>query len=106
MSLTGNQWLAMASGEAAGRYFIMVRVAWVVTLLWAASRLPHVWTRRAVLVAGALAFVSGFPTWGYTPFPNFDWPQEAREIQSASPGTNLMLPIPPNSPWAVDVTVK
>jgi hypothetical protein len=88
VSLTGNQWLIIANGEAAGRYFFMARVAWVVTLLWAASRLPRVWMRRAVWVAGALAFVSGFSTWGYTPFPNFNWPQEARTIQSAAPGTS------------------
>jgi hypothetical protein len=106
VSTTGNQWLIIASGEAAGRYFFMARVAWVVTLLWAASRLPRVGMRRTVWVVGALAFASGFTTWGYTPFPNFNWPQEARAIQSASPGTKLMLPIPPGTPWAVDITVK
>lgn len=106
VSVTGNQWLIIATGESAGRYFFMARVAWVVTLLWAASRLPRVGMRRTVWVVGALAFASGFATWGYTPYLNFNWPQEARTIQSASPGTKLILPIPPVTPWAVEVTVK
>jgi hypothetical protein len=106
VSVTGNQWLTIATGESAGRYFFMARVAWVVTLLWAASRLPRVGMRRTVWVVGALAFASGFATWGYTPYTNFNWPQEARAIQSASPGTKLILPIPPVTPWAVEVTVK
>src|ERR1019366_5502129 len=94
VSFTGNQW------------FFMARLAWVVTLIWAACRLPRVWMMRTAWVAGGVAFASGFATWGYTPFTNYDWPREARAIQAASPGTKLMLPINPGGPWAVEITVK
>jgi hypothetical protein len=106
VSFTGNEWLILATSEEGGRYFFMARVAWVVMLIWAASRLPRVWMKRTALIAGGVAFASGFTTWAYTPFVNFDWPQEARTIQTAPPGTKLTLPINPGGPWAVDITVK
>ncbi len=106
VSFTGNQWLIMATSDAAGRYFFMARLAWLVTLIWALSRLPSAWMRRTAWVAGGLAFASGFATWGYTPFANYDWPREARAIQTAAPGTKLTLPINPGGPWAVEITVK
>ena len=106
VSFTGNEWLILATSEEGGRYFFMARVAWVVMLIWAVSRLPRVWMKRTALIAGGVAFASGFTTWAYTPFVNFDWPQEARTIQTAPPGTKLTLPINPGGPWAVDITVK
>lgn len=106
VSFTGNQWLIMATSDEAGRYFFMARLAWLVTLIWAVGRLPRVWMRRTAWVAGGVAFASGFATWGYTPFTNYDWPREARAIQTASPGTKLTLPINPGGPWAVEITVK
>jgi hypothetical protein len=106
VSSTGNEWLILATGEAGGRYFFMARVAWVVTLIWAVSRVPRVWMRRSAWIAGGVAFSSGFTTWAYTPFTNFNWPQEAHAIQTAAPGTKLILPINPGGAWAIDVTVK
>lgn len=106
VSLTGNQWFVMATSGSAGRYFFMARVALVVTLLWAASRLPRLWMTQTAWAAAALAFATGFPVWGYTPFVNYHWPQEVRTIQTAKPGTHLVLPIPPGNGWAVDITVR
>jgi hypothetical protein len=106
VSFTGNEWFILATSEEGGRYFFMARVAWVVMLIWAVSRLPRVWMKRTALIAGGVAFASGFTTWAYTPFVNFNWPQEARTIQTAPPGTKLTLPINPGGPWAVDITVK
>ncbi|MFI5287646.1 MAG: hypothetical protein ACHQ4F_15200, partial [Candidatus Dormibacteria bacterium] len=51
VSLAGNQWFVMATSGAADRYFLMARVAWVVTLMWAASRLPRIWMRRSAWAA-------------------------------------------------------
>ncbi|MFI5286940.1 MAG: hypothetical protein ACHQ4F_11540, partial [Candidatus Dormibacteria bacterium] len=102
----GNQWFVMATSGAADRYFLMARVAWVVTLMWAASRLPRIWMRRSAWAAGVLAFASGLPTWGYSAFMNYHWPQEVRTIETSAPGTHLVLPIPPGGGWAVDIKVK
>jgi hypothetical protein len=106
VSLSGNQWQIMATSGAAGRYFFMARLAWTVTVIWIVGRLPRDWMRRTAWIAVGVAFVSGFATWGYTPFINYDWPREARAIQTASPGTKLTLPINPGGPWAVVITVK
>jgi hypothetical protein len=106
VSFTSNEWLVLATSESGGRYFFMARVAWVVTLILAGSRLPRVWMKRSAWIAGGVAFASGLTTWAYTPFINFDWPQEAHAIQTATPGTKLTLPINPGGPWAVDVTAK
>jgi hypothetical protein len=101
-----SEWFILASSESGGRYFFMARVAWVVTLTWAASRLRRVWMRRIAFAAGGVAFASGCTTWAYTPFVNYDWPREAHTIQTAAPGTRLTLPINPGGPWAVEITVK
>jgi hypothetical protein len=103
---SGPQWVALADTGAAGRYFFMARVAWVVTLIWAASRLPRAWMSRTAWAATALAFASGFPVWAYPPFTNYHWPQEARTIESAAPGTRLMLPIPPGHGWSIDIEAR
>lgn len=102
----GSQWHALAMTESGARYFLMARVAWLAILMWAASTLPRFWMRRTVWVGGALAFMSGLPTWGDAPFVNDHWPQEARSIMTAPPGTRLLLPIPPGGQWVVDITGK
>jgi hypothetical protein len=106
ISVNGNDWHIMATSDSAARYFFMARVAWVASLVWAATRLPRVWMTRTAWAAAAIAFASGFPVWGYTPFVNDHWPQEARTIETSAPGTKLMLPVPPGNGWAIDITVK
>jgi hypothetical protein len=106
VSLTGNEWHIMATSGSAGRYFFMARLAWVVIVIWAAAQLPRIRMRRTAWAAAALAFASGFPVWGYTPFVNYHWPQEVRTIQTAAPGMHLVLPIPPGNGWAVNIIVK
>lgn len=106
VSFTANEWHLMATSETAGRYFFMARVEWVVIVVWTAAQLPRVWMTRTAWAAGAVAFASGFQTWAYTPFINFHWPQEARTIVTAAPGTRLLLPINPGNGWVIDVTVK
>ncbi len=106
VSSGGNQWFILATSEAGGRYFFMARVAWVATLIWAVAQLPRSWMRRTAWIAGGVAFASGFGTWAYTPFVNFDWPRQARTIQAARPGTRLILPINPGAPWAIDIVVR
>jgi hypothetical protein len=102
---SGSQWLALATTGSAGRYFFMARLAWVVTLMWAASRLPRTWMTRTAWVVATCAFLSGLPTWAYAPLVNDHWPQEARTITTSAPGTKLTLPIPP-PPVTIDITVK
>lgn len=102
----GSQWHALAMTESGGRYFLMARVAGLAILMWAASTLPRVWMRRTVWFGGALAFMSGLPTWGYAPYINDHWPEEARTIVTAAPGSRLLLPIPPGGQWVIDITVK
>jgi hypothetical protein len=106
VTAAGNQWGVLATTDAAPRYFFMAEVAWVMTLIWAASRLPHTWMSRVVWVAGAVAFASGFPVWGYAPFVNYHWPQEVRTIMTSAPGTRLALPIPPGGVWTIDITAR
>lgn len=107
VSASGNQWAIMADTRAGERYFLMVQVAWVVTLVWAASQLRARWARRGGWVLTAAAFASGLVAmWTYPAFPDDHWAQEARAITSSKPGTHLTLPIPPEPPWSVDVTVR
>jgi hypothetical protein len=107
VSNTGNAWAIMTVSRAGERYFLLAQVAWVVTLLWTATRLPRPWLQRAALAIGAVAFGSGLVTaWRYPPFQDFHWAQEAREITTATPGTKLLLPIPPGGGWAIDITAK
>ncbi|HYA00419.1 MAG TPA: hypothetical protein VEK76_08725 [Candidatus Binatia bacterium] len=107
VSTGGDQWAIIVSGQAAERYFLMAQVAWVITLLWAASRLPRPPLRVAGWGLTAAAFVSGLVVaWQYPAFTDDHWPQEAAEIASSPPGAHLTLPIPPFPPWSVDVTVR
>ncbi|HUZ68164.1 MAG TPA: hypothetical protein VMU65_00490 [Candidatus Saccharimonadales bacterium] len=102
----GSQWHALAMTESGSRYFFMARVAWLVILVWAVSTLPRFWMRRTVWVGGTLAFMSGLPTWGDAPYVNEHWPDEARTIVTAAPGTRLLLPVPPGGQWVIDITAK
>lgn len=106
VSAKGNQWAIIAESDGAARYFFMARVAWVVILIWAASRLPRVWMTRTAWAVTGVAFLSGITTWGYAPFPNYHWPSEALTIETAPAGTTERLPIPPGSGWAIDIVVK
>jgi hypothetical protein len=107
VSNTGNAWAIMTVTRAGERYFLLAQVAWVVTLLWAATRLPRPWEQRTALAVCAVAFGSGLITaWLYQPFQDYHWAQEAREITTAKPGTKLVLPIPPGGGWAIDITAK
>jgi len=104
---TGNAWAVMAVSGAGERYFLLAQVAWVVTLLWAATRLPRPWMQRGALAVCAVAFASGLVTaWRYPPFKDYHWAQEAHTITTAAPGTRLELPIPPGGGWAIDITAK
>jgi hypothetical protein len=107
VSNTGNAWAIMTVTRAGERYFLLAQVAWVITVLWAATRLPRPWVQRTALAACAVTFGSGLITaWRYQPFQDYHWAQEAREITTATPGTKLVLPIPPGGGWAVDITAK
>jgi len=100
-------WQALATSGSGARYFLMACVALLAILVWLASTLPRVWMTRAVWAGGALAFMSGIPTWGYAPFIDDHWPQEARTIMTAAPGTRLVLPIPPaGGGWYIDIRTR
>lgn len=63
--------------------------------------------RRAAWVTCAAAFASGVViSWGYAPFPDYHWSQEARAIASATRGTRLVLPVPPGGSWTIEMLVK
>jgi hypothetical protein len=107
VSNTGNAWAIMSVTAAGERYFYFAQIAWVVTLLWAASRLPSALLRRPAWCLIAAAFASGLiMAWRYPPFTDFHWAQEARAITTGTPGTNVVLPIPPGDGWSVALTVK
>jgi hypothetical protein len=107
VSNTGDAWAIMAVTRAGERYFYFAQIAWVVTLLWAASRLPRAWLRRSAWALTAAAFAYGLiVAWPYPPFTNYHWAQEARAITTGTPGTKLVLPIPPGGGWSVAITVK
>jgi hypothetical protein len=107
VSNTGNAWAIMTVSRAGERYFLLAQVAWVITLLWAATRLPRPWEERTALAVCAVAFGSGLITeWTYPPFPDYHWAQEAREITTAKPGTKLVLPTPPGGGWAIDIVAR
>ena len=46
VSNTGNAWGVMTVSRAGERYFFLAQVAWVVTVIWAATRLPRRWLTR------------------------------------------------------------
>ena len=107
VSNTGNAWGIMAVSRAGERYFLLAQVAWVITVLWAATRLPRPWWRRTALAVCAATFCSGLITsWRYQAFQDYHWAQEARAITTAKIGTKLVLPIPPGGGWAIDITVR
>jgi len=107
VSAAGNQWQIMTMGRAGERYFFLAQVAWVVTVVWAASRLRMPWLRQGAWVAVAVAFASGLVVaWSYPAFIDEHWPQEAREILTSPVGTHLTLPEPPGGPWTFEVTVR
>jgi hypothetical protein len=107
VSTTGNAWTVMTVTGAGERYFLLAQIAWVVTLLWAATRLPRPAVRRTALAVCAVTFCSGLITgWRYQPFVDYHWAREARAITTARPGTKLVLPIPPGGGWAIDITAR
>ncbi len=107
VSNAGNAWDIMAVTRAGERYFFLAQVAWVITVVWAASRLPRPWLRRTALAVCAATLCSGLITaWRYQAFQDYHWAQEARAITTAKIGTKLVLPIPPGGGWAIDITVR
>lgn len=106
VTFSGSQWVDMAISGAGQRYFFMAELAWVFTLMWAASHLPTVGLRRAAWSSFAVVFASGVViSWVYAPIPDYHWPQEARAIASATPGTRLVVPIPPGA-TTIDLIAK
>ncbi len=102
-----NQWYLIAVSRGGERYFLMAQVAWVVTLVWAATRLPWRHLMTALLGLTAVCMLSGLVTeWSYPPFINFNWPAEARMIETAPPGTHLTLQEPPSGAWTIMITVR
>jgi hypothetical protein len=107
VSAAGNQWDIILSGRAAGRYFLMAQIAWVVLMIWAACQVPRAWQSRTLVVLILGAFASGLiADWSYPALADDHWPQEAKVIVTAPPGTHLTLPIPPLAPWSVDITTR
>ncbi len=107
VSAAGNQWQIMTVGRAGERYFFAAQVAWMVTVIWAASRLRLPRLREGAWAVIAVAFASGLVAgWSYPAFIDDHWSQEAREIETAPAGTRLTLPEPPGGPWTFQVTVR
>lgn len=107
ISNSGNAWGIMTTTRAGERYFYLAQIAVVVTLLWAASRLPRVWLKRSAWAFTAAAFGFGLvDAWSYPPFTDYHWPQEARAITNATPGTRLVLPIPPGGLWTIQIKAR
>lgn len=107
VTATGNQWDLMAVSRAGERYFLIAEVAWVVLLLWTAGHLLRGWLRRGAWTLVAAAMASGLiAAWTYPPFTDDHWPEAARTIASAPPGTHLVFPINPFPPWSVDIVTK
>ena len=107
VSANGSQWEIMLAGRAGERYFFLAQVAWVLSLMWVASRLRHQLGRVAGYLAIAACFVSGLvAAWSYPPFVDYHWPQEAAAIDRAAAGTREIVPIPPGPPWTVEVVAK
>jgi len=103
----GKAWGDYAFSSSGERYFFMAQLAWVLTAMWAASRIPVRWIKRVAWSTTGAGLLSGAITaWTYPAFVDYNWAQEANRIDTARPGTHLVLTIPPGPPWAVDVTVK
>jgi hypothetical protein len=107
VAAAGHEWSLIGVTAVAERYFWMAQVAFVVTLLWAISQLPRRWLRASGWALVGAAFVSGLiVAWQYAPFIDYHWPQEARTISTAAPGTHLQLRINPGGGWEVNVIAK
>lgn len=107
VTTTGHQWDVIATTRAGERYFFIAEVAWVVVLLWCAARLLRGWWRAGawLVVAGTMA--SGLvAAWTYPAFFDYHWPEAARTIDAAQPGTHLVFTINPGPDWAVDIVKR
>ena len=103
----GTAWPAFALTRAGERYFFLAQLAWVVIVIWAASRLPWRWFRGSAWTLTGAAFASGVVTaWTYPAFVDDGWPAAAQRISAAPRGTHVVIQIPPGPPWTVDITKR
>jgi hypothetical protein len=101
------RWDGLLSHEASSdRYWYIPRLGFVASLVWLA--LDTKWSIRTRSVARAallcLALVA-LVSWRYPAPPDFHWPQYARELQNAPPGTTVWIPVNPPG-WKFYLTKK
>lgn len=94
-------WRGMATPPFGGRYIFMMEVAWMVSVIWVASRLPRPRIRILGVTAACTCFVSGVAIhWSYAPYADLHPERYASQLERAGRGTIVTVPLNPPG-WTV-----
>jgi len=96
------EWPLILTTPTGSRYFFLPMLGWAVCVVWLLSRLP-----RLARALGGAAVVAVFGVglglnWQYPPFADLHPDASARQLDRATPGTQVSLPINPPG-WTMDL---
>ncbi len=104
VSLTVPQWQVLR--EAIGiRYWFFPMLAFAWALLWCV-REGNIGIVRIAALCGLTCMIIGISRdWSYPPYPDFRFPEYARQFETAAPGTIVDMPIYPPG-WVLRLIKK
>ncbi len=101
MVTTGPQWPVMVLPYAGARYWFILVLAWLWTLLWLVGKTRSTAIRVLAALALAAALRTGISHWKYQPFADLDFQKFARDFQQLPSGESIQIPINPPGRYMV-----
>ena len=99
------QWFWLCEPGCGNRYYFLPMVAFLASLLWAASRKASPRLLRSCAIVILLMLPIGiYQDWSYTPFRNFHFQEYAAQFERAPSGTKFAIPINPD--WMMELTKR
>jgi hypothetical protein len=99
------QWDWLSMPGVGNRYYFLPMLAFLASLVWMATRRASARAIRNFAAALLLLLPIGiYQDWTYPAFEDLDFSRHAAEFEQAPAGTNIVIPINPNSGWAMELT--
>jgi len=97
------QWEWLCVPGCGNRYYFLLMLAFLASLLWMASRRASPRALRSFAVVLLLLLPIGvYQDWNYPPFSDLDFSQYAAQFEQAPAGTKIVIPINPG--WSMELT--
>ena len=97
-----NPWTVLSTTGSGDRYFFSAEVGWLVCVAWSLSRIRPRPVRWGALLAIVVLFASGVANLRqYPAFADFHPAAYDAQLRAAPPGGVVVVPINPNTNWAM-----